>query len=70
MMKSIQIECGFFSKETLLATQDGYAQNVSPGENTYVSAVAVGSEPPRNLEAKCRLVGWRDADQDRGEEKL
>jgi hypothetical protein len=23
--ESIQIECGFFSKETLLATQDGYA---------------------------------------------
>jgi hypothetical protein len=51
MMKSIQIECGFFSKENLLATQDGYAQNVSPGETAYVSAVAVGSEPSRNLDA-------------------
>lgn len=56
-IKWLEAACGFFRGKSLIASADGHAQNISPGQTAYFNVSSLDAEGTDSTD--CRIVEVR-----------
>jgi hypothetical protein len=57
LVRDVKVECGFFSKGELIATDSAYVENIAPGATGFKTLTEPSDVAPDR--AECRIVSVR-----------